>query len=211
MQNNSMFERIYTLFDIKKPQGFDDTIMASCAFDLPLVLKTYYQTLGQHPTLNHSQDHLLAPNELFVSPNQDFLVFYIENQEVCTWGINITDLTLENPPVFISHDKITWQKAYDTLSDFLYMMANLQAVFGLPYTPEEFYDINEQQKAVIKQHFKKRTDCQLWLGIEFFGNHDNEVIALIKNDGYDDLIYASSDKTAFDRLDEFFGRLFDDI
>lgn len=86
-------------------------------------------------------------------------------------------------------------------------MAHLQGIFGLKYSLEEVETIDEDMANIIRNHFKKKKECiDLWLGVEFYGNYDDSVIALIKNDTWYDVMYASSSKMHYDEIEEFFQR-----
>lgn len=205
-----MFCQIKQLFHLDGTHGLtDDEIDAHTLItpQLPKVLYRYYQELGANHVVNHTQDDLLTPSELYFSKNGEYLVFYAENQKACVWSIHKDELSLDNPPVYHSFDGQIWQKEHETLSDFLYLMANVQAVFGLPYVSEAFIAIDDDTKAMIQQHFKKRGTFGCWLGMEIFGNHADDVVVVWQNDGYYDVAYGSAVKAQFDELDKLLAGL----
>lgn len=80
-------------------------------------------------------------------------------------------------------------------------MVNLQAVFAFPFNSEEFVFINDDELKTIEKNFRKKDfSFSQWIGIDFYGNTENEVIAVQKNDGYYDLIYASNNEQQFTEM-----------
>ncbi len=205
------FKEIRSLFGITENNGFlveEIALHKAVCEHIPQVLHDYYANLGKIDALNHTQDQLLSPNKLKFSKNNDFLIFYAENQYACAWGIKKEDLTHSNPPVYMSADEIKWQQECETLSDFLNAMAHLQAVFALPFNCEDFLFINEEEKSFITKNFKKKNCCfTQWIGIEFYGDADTDVIAVFGNQGNYDLLYASNDKQQFEKMDSLLGSL----
>lgn len=176
---------------------------------LPKVLVDYYQQLGKCE-FNQFQDNLLAPNELRLSQNQQFLIFYQENQLACVWAIAVSDLAKDNPPVYISYDERfeseQWQIETATLSEFLNTMAHLQSIFALPFYSEDFFAISEDELAFIQANFaKKPFKFNHWTNAEFYGNQADEVIYVDKNKGEALMTYACFGESQFDKLDQILG------
>jgi len=205
-QEMTNFKEIKKLFEITQENGFTEREILAYQHvcdNIPKVLFDYYLQLGKIQELNHTQDNLLAPNQLKLSEKEDYVIFYIENQWACVWGISKNDLNLDNPPIYMSTDEIDWELECSSLTDFLYAIANLQAAFALPFNAEEFYNVSLSSLEIIRRNFKKR-DVALtkWIGIEFYGNFDNDVIAVMKNDGDYDLIYASKSEHQFKQMND---------
>ncbi len=76
------------------------------------------------------QNHLLAPDKVEVEEGR--LVFYVENQGVCSWA---TEPDGDDPPVFVRLDGRgnPWKLESDSLSAFLIQMLLLEAVFAAPF------------------------------------------------------------------------------
>lgn len=64
---------------------------------LPAALKELYCFAGRR--LSRMNDPLVKPEDLEVM--QNFLPSWAENQYVVTWGVELDDLALDDPPVFI--------------------------------------------------------------------------------------------------------------
>lgn len=200
------FDKIKRLFGINFNNGFsleEIRVHAKICSVIPKILYDYYFQFGKINELNHSQNNLLEPNKLRFSTGGDYLIFYAENQYACVWGIRKDDLKLDNPSVFMSVDEIEWKKEFNSLFDFFISMANLQAVFSLPFNCGEYQFIEEKEFKIIKESFKKK-EYQFvhWIGIEFYGNFDNDVIAVMKNGIFFDLLYASGDKSQFEKINK---------
>lgn len=205
------FNYIKTLFNIQENDGFTDEELQNIrkiSPNIPKVLYDYYFQLGKIVQLNQTQDTLLLPKQVQWSKNEDYLIFYAENQWACLWAIRKEDLTEENPPVYMSKDEATWEKEFNTLTDFFNTMANLQAVFGLDYTSEDFLFINEEELEFIRQNFQKKPyTFSKWIGIDFYGNSDSDVIAVFNNGTYYDMCYASANEEHFKEIDSRIGNL----
>jgi hypothetical protein len=208
------FSAIRRLFGITERRGFPAEEIAAVREHygaLPQVLTDYYAELGADNALNATQDRLIPPGELFSPAYQDeeYLVFYEENQGVCHWGIRKADLTQDDPPVYITYDSGgEWQKESETLTGFLTAIAHLQSVFALPFQKEEFSSITPDERDFIRENFQnKGCALPLWLSIEFYGNHDDSVIVVMKNNDAYDLLYASNNKAHFAEMDALLGGL----
>lgn len=204
------FKEIHQLFGVNENKGFSekeiDAFKNICE-NIPNVLFDYYLQLGRLKELNQTQDRLIEPEQLRFSEHQDFLIFYVENQRACVWGIHKNDLHTDNPPVYMSYEEHEWTKETDLLTDFFNAMANLQAVFAFPFSSEEFVCINTEELKMIESDFKKRDfSFSQWIGIDFYGNHSNDVIAVQKNGDYYDLIYASQNEQQFKEMDDILNK-----
>lgn len=195
------FDIIKKLFNITENNGFsadEISVFKRVCENIPKTLYDYYFQLGKAKALNQTQDSLIVPSKLKFSKTEDYLIFYAENQWACVWGISKSDLDLDDPPVYMSYDEKEWGRETSCLTDFFKAMANLQAVFALPFSSQEFLRINKFDLEAIRSKYKKREFCfSKWIGIEFYGNNENDVIAVMKNDDYFDLIFASNDEEQF--------------
>lgn len=198
------FTRIKRLFNITQDNGFSPEEINKHQIiypTIPKVLVEFYTQLGKENDLNHTQDHLLNPDELYISKSGDHLIFYVENQEVCFWGMRLSDLKLADPAVYISTDEQTWTLDHRHLSEFLHSMAFLQGTFGLPFSCEEFIDIDDDMLSFIQKNFHQKSyEFPQW-GVSFYGNSDDDVIAIFKDNDNHSMIYASNNQQGFDVLD----------
>ncbi|MCX4847601.1 SMI1/KNR4 family protein [Streptomyces sp. NBC_00893] len=87
------------------PAGLD-AAQARLGLPLPVALRDAYQLLGRRSDLTDNQDSLLAPESLYVDADRGVLVFRVENQSCAYWGIRVTDLDQDDPPVVVRADLV---------------------------------------------------------------------------------------------------------
>lgn len=202
-----MFEEIRELFAIHRDQGFSqEEIDAACEKygSLPEILKQYYLQLGTIASLNQQQNRLLGPGQL--TDTAEYLIFYVENQYVAQWAVKKTDLGMDNPPVYCASDEKHFKQECETLYDFLLAMAAFQAAsWGLSYSCEEIYYLEEEQLEQIKASYKKKPyELHQWIEISFYGNEADEVICVL---GGDQVTYGASSEEHFKALEQFMGQM----
>ncbi|MEC0090808.1 hypothetical protein [Paenibacillus macquariensis] len=206
------FAAIRNLFHITESCGFDVKELQpwiSRYGRIPEVLKDYYVELGAHPQLNGSQDFLIKPKDLHQYKNDDYLIFYLENQGACVWGIRWDDVAASNPPVYENYGNEEWYQTSESLTEFLHAMAYFQAVISMEFSNEEYWKIDEHVVERIKLLLpSKQADSGLYTGVQFFGQA-GEVIAVMNNhDGYL-LMFSAEDEQRFDELHATLQRLVD--
>lgn len=69
---------------------------------LPAALREWYLAFGKRREVWSRQDMFLSLGDLDIDEGQ--LVFYAENQGVTRWGIPVSELTVEDPPVMVDTD-----------------------------------------------------------------------------------------------------------
>ncbi len=121
-------------------------------FQIPSCLKQYYLFNGNLAKLNTAHNRLLKPAELYVE--DDYLVFYEENQGVARWGIRLPPLD-EDPPVFQqwqSRKGLRWTLDMESFSSFMIAMAYWQSVNGA--LPHSAFGAGKQAKCLkwLRQH-----------------------------------------------------------
>lgn len=197
------FTQLKTLFDISEPCGIDTTELQPWKDKfgaIPKVLTDYYAQLGAHE-FNRSQDYLISPDEINEFEDNDYLIFYSENQSVSIWGIHKDDVSKDNPPVYENYGKEEWYQTTDTLTSFLNSMGFLQAVFSMEFSNEEYWNISQVQADEIAKAFKsKNVDSELYTGVRFYGNYDDSVIVIMNNNEGYILMFSSSDEEHFDEM-----------
>ncbi|WP_253917137.1 SMI1/KNR4 family protein [Streptomyces sp. MNP-20] len=75
-------------------------------FRLPVALREGYALFGRRRDLVAQQNPLLEPDELLLDPSGELLVFRSENQGCAGWGVALTDLAREDPPVSLFGDRL---------------------------------------------------------------------------------------------------------
>ncbi|MGE8339690.1 hypothetical protein BSF41_06050 [Flavobacterium sp. ACN2] len=203
------FSKIKKLFGITEPNGFTENeiqLIRDIFGDLPAVFVDYYTELGKIENLNQTQDLLIVPERFQYFKHNDYLIFYYENQRACVWGIHKDDLSKTNPPVYMSYDEKEWNLETETLTDFFTAMAFLQAGFALEFPSNTFYEIEPNDlDFIIKNYSDKGVSFKQWLeGIQFYGNHDDEVIIIT---GGNQMFYSSNTENHFLEMDKVLSKL----
>lgn len=203
------FSIIKKLFKITEPNGFSNDQIQNIKDifgQLPQVFVDYYMELGKIQNLNHTQDSLIVPERFQYYKHDDYLMFYSENQKACVWGIHKDDLSKTNPPVYMSSDEKDWNLETETLTDFFTAMAYLQAIFGLEFGCDTYYQLEQSDLNVVVENFQnKGFSFKQWLqGISFYGNYDDDVIMISSN--YD-MFYAANTEAHFIELDKVLSKL----
>lgn len=201
------YDELLRLFSVKNPMGFtaEDIDKAKAAVgEIPLELEKFYRYCGNSPELHHLQDELILPNRYAAFLNLDYIVFFDENQGVCQAAVKKTDAALDNPPVYTSGAKGEWKLSSPSVSEFLKAMFDYQASICLPFSPEEFYFVSDDEKVKIEQMFPKIGRFDNWLydfNITVYGENGGRV-ALMENigGGSIQMNYAANNEHEFMRM-----------
>jgi hypothetical protein len=98
---------------------------------LPVTLRTLYLLVGKNRIITRAHNRFLRPREV----RNDALIFLEQNQKVMFWGILLSDLHKDDPPVQQgNYEEDKWYLDAYFLSAFLLGMACWQAANGLPWT-----------------------------------------------------------------------------
>ena len=123
--------------EISIDDGISEAILISFEIDkdlnLPYALREYYRLLGNLTTINKAHNELLHLNDIYIEDNK--LIFMLENQGVCYWGIDLKDLAMEDPPIYegftvSESDLLEWRIHSSKCPDFLVAMFYWQAALG---------------------------------------------------------------------------------
>ncbi|MCR4031962.1 MULTISPECIES: SMI1/KNR4 family protein [Flavobacterium] len=172
---------------------------------LPLKFKEYYEELGKEENVNYVYNRLLKPYDEIEFSDDDFLVFYEENQNVVIWGIKKEDLAKDNPPVYGNYDTIEksdWELETQTTEDFFLMMAIYNGTFGgLQYNGNFIGKINTEMVEQVQEKWtlipEISRDNQKIYTDDFY-----DVISLSfdKNNNCTAAFIGSSDQERFDAI-----------
>jgi hypothetical protein len=126
--------------------GWSETDLAAAeerlGLRLPAALREAYALLGRREDLTGNHDTLRAPAELEVDETGEALVFRDENQGTARWGIPLTDLAQEDPPVRMRPDladesREAWEDWLDRTS-----LAFVEIVLSESlYAPDDLVDV----------------------------------------------------------------------
>ncbi len=122
---------------LSSEDGFSDDEVASAeqrlGLRLPCLLREFYLLAGKRTDLNYAHNQLVHPGDLQIE--DEHLVFYVENQAACIWGVRAEDLHVADPPV-VRGDSMAgvtqwvWEPHFERFSSFLLMMLCWQGVGG---------------------------------------------------------------------------------
>ncbi len=202
---------IMQLFQITNPVGYSEEEVEKAeaeAGGLPLELKNFFLKYGKSPELHGLQDELMLPDR-FESSKSDYIIFFNENQGVCQAGVKKSDVSLPDPPVYVSAGGGEWKESAASVSEFLIAMYGYQAGICLPFNTEEFYWITPEEKEKIEQIFTKRPEhFHNWLyewNITVYGDNNEGRIALMENDEEDaiQMQYSANTEREFRRMNGY--------
>lgn len=124
---------------------------------LPSKLKEYYLELGKEESLNYCFNRLLKPENEIGFSDDDFLVFYEENQNVAFWGIKKEDLSQDNPPIHGNYDTIEksdWEIEIETTENFFLLMAVFNGTLGgLQFNGNYLGEINSEIVKLVEEKY----------------------------------------------------------
>ena len=183
--------------------------------NLPRVLRRYYHECGDFD-INHCFSDMLNLEDIDFSHNllreileedeyseneienilketDNFLIFWTENQGVWNAGIKKEDLSLENPPVYMTNndDLYSWEKVTDNIDTFilLQVLDNLQdsKFYFLTFENEELNFLLSDKKISKDELFKnpfgiKDKNIKFPTYSEYDYNSDKVYIFKLNND-----------------------------
>ncbi|WDF66303.1 SMI1/KNR4 family protein [Flavobacterium sp. KACC 22763] len=124
---------------------------------LPSKLKEYYLELGKGEKLNYCFNRLLKPENEIGFSDDDFLVFYEENQNVAFWGIKKEDLSQDNPPIYGNYDTIEksdWEIEIETTENFFLLMAVFNGTLGgLQFNGNYLGEIDSEIVKMVEENY----------------------------------------------------------
>jgi hypothetical protein len=116
-------------------------------------LKEWYELAGRREDVWCQQDRLISPDE--IRRNEGVLQFYVENQGVTAWGVQLGDLALDDPPVVMRDypqiikkggETAEWTPHSLTVSQFALHMFAYATQFGAPIVVSGY-----AQESIIKR------------------------------------------------------------
>lgn len=165
--------------------GFSDDEVTSAeqrlGFRLPRLLREFYLLAGRRRDLNHAHNQLVHPDDLRIEDEN--LVFYVENQGACIWGVVAEDLDVADPPVArgdslagIAH--WAWEPESEPLSSFLLAMLCWQAVMGGMAYSAGVNGVDAQVEETIGAHWRALDVGAQWSGLRpYIG--DGQILCLM--------------------------------
>ncbi|GGT00035.1 SMI1/KNR4 family protein [Streptomyces chromofuscus] len=103
---------------------------AELGFELPAVVREGYLLFGRRDDLTRQQDPLVPPAGLYVDDAMNgVLVFRRENQDCAAWGIPLTQLEQDDPPVVVESPQ-GWIPFLDRMSLAWVELVLSESLFG---------------------------------------------------------------------------------
>jgi hypothetical protein len=153
-------KRLYSLSENENYGFLENQILdleKTLNIKLPSKIKEYYFELGKEENLNYCFNRLLKPENEIGFSDDDFLVFYEENQNVAFWGIKREDLSQDNPPVYGNYDTIEksdWEMETETTENFFLLMAVFNGTLGgLQFNGNYFGEIDSEIVKLVEENY----------------------------------------------------------
>ncbi|MFE1853595.1 SMI1/KNR4 family protein [Streptomyces sp. NPDC002387] len=137
---------------------------------LPTALHEFYTLAGGRPDLVANQDPLLPPREVFVHDEcGGVLVFRSENQGCAFWGVRLTDLDRDDPPVLVQAPD-GWVSFLDRVSLACVALVLSEALSGGSGRLYNACELPEDLLGAVPKHFQRvrQPGYPMWTGPEEF-------------------------------------------
>lgn len=122
---------------------------------LPAALREAYLLFGRRPDLTRSQDTLLSPAQLKVDPSGSVLVFRNENQSCASWGVWLTQLDLDDPPVVMEFGE-GWVPYSERLSVAMAEMVLSEAMlFDCEASTTDNRELDDTARGMLEAEFDR--------------------------------------------------------
>lgn len=211
MDYDAQYREILELFCIEAPVGYTKEEMDQAkklVGKMPHALTFFYEHYGRSEALQHLQDLLILPGRYTALLDEEYVIFFIENQGVCHAGIKKEECILDDPKVYVQMDQGEWELASEHVSEFLVPMFSYQASICLEYSPEEFYFITKEEKKLIEAHYQKRPEAMLsWLRhkVTMYGNNKCRISLMEAEDEEElSMVYVANDEEEFIKMQVVF-------
>jgi hypothetical protein len=192
----------YDGFDVETIENAETKLGQS----IPAILKEFYITVGKLDIFMSSFQRFIKPEDLFYEDGK--LVFLEENQNVCYWGVNITDTLVYQTQ---NIDNAVWYSEEILLSDFLQMIMYGQcAEGGYPFSGA-IYDMDQDEltefiEEITTKDWQKVVDHNNWIIYE----NDRKLIWYFTDDNGNlsedyPLFVSTPTKEDFLKMEEEFG------
>jgi hypothetical protein len=109
------------------PEGQVEQAEKRLGVKIPAALRSFYRSVGRVEGIASGYQHLVAPEDLQIGEGR--LLFLVENQAVCAWGIEPSgdDPEVEQGEESEPH---AWEKIGQSASSFLEMLIYMQMAWG---------------------------------------------------------------------------------
>ncbi len=210
--NKEFYEWLKKLYAVDELQGYTDEDIAFLREKygaLPRMLELFYRTAGKTEAFHHVQDtwilyeHYAKRSWLGKS---GYLIILDENQGVCRAGIRPEDMTMYDPPVYVTEDDKNWSLCAGSVSEFLAAALAYESVFTFDeYSPDNLlYWMSEDDYAIVRDKLTKLPfEMHGWVGdadISFYSNASGNIVVVMECSGEYQLLYGASGEEAYEKL-----------
>ncbi len=211
------YELIKKLYGIGELQGClpeDMNYLKEKYQTIPEQLRIFFETAGGTTELNKVQDEWLFPDKYRMYTwmdkeiYKDYFVLLNENQGVFQVVIKRTDMSMDNPPVYVMDETNIVGKCADTLTEFLMGMLIYQSVFDMKYSPEDFFWYTDEEMQVIrKTMIMMPYKLHNWYSdtIEFYSNAEDNML-YVMDDGNQGT-YGAMTSLSYQKIEEILGEM----
>lgn len=173
---------------------------------LPAMLEEFYCTAGQTAALWHVQDIWITPEHrkkwVWLQENSHFILLN-ENQGVCRAGIRRSDMTLSDPPVYVTMNDTDWKLCAPTTSEFLAAALAYEAVFAFDHCSEDIYWLSEEDLSVVQSSLIKLPFVlQNWMvfSITCYNNAPDNLAVVLDFGGEYQMLYGGATVESYNKL-----------
>lgn len=211
-------EILKNLYGITEPNGLTDEefeYFEKRFGKLPEPLREFYSLCGHCESVKFIQDEWLLPEDYkkwrWLDDTKDFIIVN-ENQAVCQAYIKESDLSLSNPPVYVTHDNgKTGTLCAKSLDDFIKAFLVYQSVFSIKFNSEAFYLIDGDDYKCIQSRLKEYPfEILSWcneLSIKLFYDSPDSAVFVIG----DNMLYGANSKKSFEKLQRLLNGIGDEM
>ncbi|MEY8403881.1 hypothetical protein AALA54_11165 [Oscillospiraceae bacterium 44-34] len=195
-------EIVRDFYGVDQPQGCTEEEIAAMKERfgaIPAVVEDFWRTFGHTRELNQCQDNWIFPEQYSKwkwLEEYDDLILLNENQGVFQACVQRADLSLPDPPVYEFVNNKARERISPSVSQFLEAALLYESVFQLECSPEEFFELPEEDLEVIQAKLTKRSAVlESWMEFEvtFYSSRPgNLVVVMDLGDQYQMLYGASS-------------------
>lgn len=218
----SFFDRLKQIYSVEEFYGYTDEdidYIKSLFGNIPKVLEEYYRKVGRTEAFYYVQDTWLLPEHFKKwkwTQKSDHMILLNENQGVCRAGIKREDLTLDNPPVYVTNDDKNWALCADTVSEFLSAALAYEEVFAFEFCSDDIYELTGEEFSLIESRLKKYPfELKNWIDVNiklYYNDSDNLLAVLDGNDDdYFQMFYGASSQQGYEKLFDSIGDIGDEM
>ncbi len=188
--------------EIEEDKGFSAVKLQNAEIRLgikfPEQFRHFYLTQGRNAILNQ---HLKVKEPQHLEITQDeWVEFYVEQQGVCEWAININDFAKKEQAIYIKHDGCEFEKEAKNLFDFLIIRAAgdySKHVYPYIIYGDEITDFDEVKIKKILGEPKSDVNTTQYFHVKLFWIKPEFVVRTVKysNDrGFVIVVYSKEKK-----------------